>query len=796
VFHWLRSRRLAAVLAVAVLAGGCATYRVAHRAESAARRGDWDAAVYHYLEAVARDPENVRYRMALVRARQKAAQEHFKRGSALRELGNLIAAESELKMAVELDPTHQYAEQMLKEVQRELEILSSPGGEKTLEEIKKKAREAKVKPPVLNPRSKEPITLRFPRPTSVKEIYRALGKAFGFNVLFDPKLKDDKISVELNDVTPERALETVMQAAGHFYKVLDEHTIIVAEDTPQNRRDYEDLVIKTFFLSNAEVKDVDKMLRSLIEARRLATNEQLNAITLRDTADKVAIAEKLIEINDKAKAEVLVDVELMEVNSTKLRELGTKLSTYSIGLNLDPSRVTESGGDSIYLNELSNISNGDWTVTVPNVLINLIKNSTDAVSLAQPQLRITEGEKASLVIGQRLPIPVTTFNTANTVGGNIVPLTSYQYQDVGIKIDVEPRVHHNREITLKLSVEVSSQAGEVQSPNGQVQPIIGTRTINTVIRLKDGETNMLVGLYKEDTSVSETKIPLLSDIPLLGKLFTNTSKKKQTTDLVLTLTPHIIRFPDIREEDLAPLWVGTEKRISYYGNSPRVRSGRQVPGPFDRPEGSRREIRRPPAAERGLRRRTPPLPRQLRPPKRVSPPRGPGRGVSLVPPSNRPKGSSARAIEPEVVEDPAGAPPAADVGVLVTMEPAALTLAPGETADLEIRARGVDGPMTLPLTLTADPKRLRIEGISGGEGAAEVSGRIAPDGGVAALIATLPADGGAERVVARVRVHALAPGAAPVVLASGWAELPGGVEEPVAASGSAVAVSDGEADSP
>ncbi|MFV2072997.1 MAG: secretin N-terminal domain-containing protein, partial [Thermoanaerobaculales bacterium] len=321
-YRWLKSRSrglaLTAGLLAVLTAVGCSTAKeTADDGSKAFERQNWDAAVYHYLQALAEDPGNVEYKMQLTFARQKAAQKHFRNGVALRKLGRLLAARNELQMAVQLDPTNQFAEQVLEKVEEEMTILSTPDGARQLEEMKREAREAKVKPPILNPRSQEPITLTFPKAKPVKEIYRAIGKAYGFNVLFDSKLKDDRLSVELRDLTAERSLEMMMQAAGHFYKVQDEHTIIVADDTPQNRREYEDLVIKTFFLSNAEVKDIDKLLRSLIEARRLSTNEQLNSITLRDTADKVAIAEKLIRANDKAKAEVLIDVEILIMASTK-----------------------------------------------------------------------------------------------------------------------------------------------------------------------------------------------------------------------------------------------------------------------------------------------------------------------------------------------------------------------------------------------------------------------------------------------------------------------------------------------
>ena len=240
---------------------------------------------------------------------------------------------------MQLDPANQYAEVELEKVRKDLAVLLQEGGAAKLAEMKKAAAEMKVKPPALNPASDEPMSLSFPNPTNVRDIYKAVGQAFGINILFDPKLRDAKMSIELKNVTARQALESVMQAAGNFYKVLDEKTVIVVEDTPQNRRDYEDLVVKTFFLSNADVKDVNNMLRALIDARRIATNEQLNSVVIRDTADKVAIAERLINANDKAKAEVLVDVELIQVDSTKLRDIGMSLSTYSYTLGVDAKQL-------------------------------------------------------------------------------------------------------------------------------------------------------------------------------------------------------------------------------------------------------------------------------------------------------------------------------------------------------------------------------------------------------------------------------------------------------------------------
>ena len=232
-FRWQRTDHPALLMAGVVLAlalfAGCSSQ--SKKGQEALQHENWDAAVYHYLELVAKDPENIEYRIGLRRARQKAANEHFQRGLAFRQIGRIGEARDEVQMAIQLDPAHQYAAQVLEDIQEELEILSRPDGEFTLQEMKKRAREAKVQPPILDPGSDEPVTLVFPKAKPVKEIYDAIGKAYGFNVIFDPKLKDDRIPVELRDVTAERALEIVMQAAGHFYKVLDAKTIIAVSYT-------------------------------------------------------------------------------------------------------------------------------------------------------------------------------------------------------------------------------------------------------------------------------------------------------------------------------------------------------------------------------------------------------------------------------------------------------------------------------------------------------------------------------------------------------------------------------------
>lgn len=562
--------RLIRALLVALIAAmtfSCTTFRAWQDAQEYELAGDWDRAVESYEQALRLDPGNVKFRAALQHARLEASRQHFTKGKQLRSAGHPDMAVLELRLAVELDPTNQYAAIELAKAMASMREASSRQYE-DIEEMKRRVTETS-RPPILNPASNQPISLTFPQDTPVKDIYRALGSAYGINIMFDQRLPNDNISIELRDVTAQEALERVMQASTHFYKVLDEQTILVIPDNANTRREYEDLVIRTFYLSNGDAEQVQNIVRTMLEARHVFALKAMNAITIRDTADRVLIAEKIIEANDKAQAEVVVQVELLQIDASKLRAIGLDLSSSSIGAGL-----TNAAGNTITslpIGAFRDLDSSNWSLTVPSVAYNLMKTSGQATLLAKPQLRISEGQSATLLIGQQVPIAVTTYNSIQQQPGTgqiFAPPTSFQYRDVGIKITIEPRVHHNREVTLKLSVEVSNIA---EQGTGD-QPTFGTRSIESTIRLKDGETNFLAGLIRRDETDSDQDIPFLSDLPLIGRLFTNSSARSQATDLVLTMTPHIIRIPDITEEDLAPMWVGTQTNLTFRGTTPRMES--------------------------------------------------------------------------------------------------------------------------------------------------------------------------------------------------------------------------------
>ena len=703
-----RRHALSLGLALLVILASCSGYRGFREAQHAELTGDWDTAVLRYMELVTQDPADLRYRAGLLRARTQAAHAHFEEGRKLQEAGRDRDAMLEMQRAVQLDPTNQYALTELEKLRTKIE--TSGLQPRTISQMKDDARAAEPMPPTLSPLSDDPVSFDFPNATFM-EVYRAIGQAFGINIVFDTRLRDAPVGpegIELRDVTAIEGLEILMHSLGHFYRVLDEQTIMILQDTQQNRQRFEDRIIQTFFLSNSDVSDVMTILRSLLNTRFIATNERLNAIAMLDSVEKVKIAQRLIEQNDKAKAEVVVDVELLQIDTSKLQELGMSLDANRLGISLDI------GGEEVPLrmSDVESLNQNNWVLTVPGFLFDFVKTATDAQTLAKPQVRITEGEEASFSIGDRVPIPVTSFNTANTAGSNIVPITSYQYQNVGIEVDITPRVHHNEEVSLELSIEVSNISGQIES-----QPIIGSRNINTSIRLRDGETNFLAGLIRTSETTGQSGIPGLSEVPVLGRLFSRRSTDNRRTDIVLTLTPHIIRRADIREEDLAPIWVGTESNVVYRGSSPRVDSG--VDGPFDEPQaegGALDELqdRLPPGLRdaapeggqsQGEEDEGPPLGVELVPP----PPGNPPRNAGLF--DSRPAPDSPRIIVPAAFQQRAARSAA---GVELTFAPEALRASVGDSFEVRLDVRSTAPLSHLPLRLRFDPSLIEVTAVRAG----------------------------------------------------------------------------------
>lgn len=566
-------------LLVTALACGSASYQ---RGRIQLEHGHLDEAVANLEKAVAQNPGNVKYKTELVRARLMASQRHTENARLASAREDYASALKELQLALKYDPGNQLAQDDMAKILAAIQVQEREqrSSALTLEAMKAEAAQ-KSGAPQLDPASNIPIVLKF-NDTPLKTILDAVSKASGINFLYDDKAETTRrVTVDFSKVSLEKVLNYLMLQTKHFYKVLDPHTLIIVPDTKQKRDEYQDQVIKTFYLSNADVKDVFQLVRSILQARKMAMNQDLNSITIQDTPGNVAMAQRIIENNDKSKGEVLVDVELLEVNSSLVRNLGVDLSAkaFTIGPENNLTKDATSGkvtgigaGPPVRFNSLDSVLRGTmWVSPVPNLIVNLLLTDTDSQVLAKPQLRVMEGQKASVHIGDRIPIATSNQYLGSTgTTTTYTPITSYTYQDVGVKIEIEPKVHHNREVTIKLKTEVSSVTGYVSSGSSLTgdQPIIGTRESTTTLRLEDGETSLLAGLIRKEDKKSLSGLPGVSEVPILRRLFSNTKDEKASTDVVMLVTPHIIRMPNITEENLEPLWVGTEQGPKVGGSAP------------------------------------------------------------------------------------------------------------------------------------------------------------------------------------------------------------------------------------
>jgi general secretion pathway protein D len=531
---------------------GCATSGAFRAGERAEGRQDYDRAVIEYGKAVKLDPDNAQYRKSLERARLRAAQDHTFAARRLSGRGLLKEALDEYRLALDLDPASSVVAGEIKAT----EARRQAGAQAvSLDEIKERVRERALPGLALGPGAREPLGLSF-RNASLREAYQALGKAAAVNFIFDPQFQDQPITLDLKDVPFEQALAALGSTGHTFHRVVDAHIVSVVPDTPAKRREFEQQTVKTLFLSNADLKETIDLLRVVLGARRVAPLPGANALTINDTPDKVAAAERIVEVVDKRRAEVVVEVEILEVNRTKLKEYGIQISSglesqgiegVAGGIFPDPTKKTT-------LNEDLYAKSSLVVTALPGVIYRLLQQDSSTRILANPQLRTSEGQTAQARFGDQVPVPVTTFSAIAQGGLPQQPITSFEYKNVGVNIDITPRVHHDGDVTLNLKLDVSA----VGPPGYQGLPTFNSRTVTTVIRLRDGETNILAGLINDQERLSLTGIPGLASIPVLGHIFSHNRREVLETDIVMTLTPHVVRRPQITEEDLRSFQVGGE----------------------------------------------------------------------------------------------------------------------------------------------------------------------------------------------------------------------------------------------
>jgi len=768
------SRVLCLCLVALTLACGASAY---HRGMYNLDKRNYDDAVSNLEEAVKSNPNVLKYKTELVRARLKASHVHMDAAEMALARQDYATAAINYQKALQFDPSNQYAKDQLEKVIAEASAkeLSDRQAAASIDQMKADTRDD-MGVPQLDPASNIPIVLKF-TDTPVKTILEAVSKASGINFLYDDKADVGKrVTVDFAKVDLSQVMDYLMMQSKNFFKVLDPHTLIIIPDNKQKRDEYTDQVIRTFYLSNADAKDVFQLVRSILQARKMAMNQDLNSITIQDSPDVVAICQRIIEDNDKSKGEVAVDVELLEVDSTLLRQLGINITATSFTIGPKSNLTTDAttgaitgigNGAPVPLNELGRtLSHSLYISPVPNFVADLLLNTSNSQILAKPQLRVMEGQKAMVHIGDKYPIPTSNTYTPTTTTTSYTPITSYTYQDIGVKIEIEPKVHHNHEITIKLKVDVSAISGSVGggTANNPAQPIIGTRESNSVIRLEDGETSMMAGLISKEERTTLNGVPGLSEIPILRRLFGTTKDEGKKTDVVMLLTPHIIRMPNITEKDLKPLWVGTADNPKLKGeaNSSWARS------PFAEKKGTGAA---PPAAGAAP---------SVGAPKTAPDAKGGGTGVGAT---GAPSASGAVQVKPQ--DSAAQGAQAAVSPMRIMLSPTNLMAKPGEPVILNLVVVGAQEVKGIHLEMQYPVDTMKFQGADEGTffkmggGASVFSAQEGRPGVVTMDLGRNDGASSGSGLAGRIRLTAVKPGQARVSFGSGTATTSAGQSVPV-----------------
>jgi general secretion pathway protein D len=649
---------------------------------------DYDLALSFYEKAVQADPNNAGYKIRLNQTRFEAGEKHIKEGLRLKQTGDYQGAATQFQRAVAIDPSSPVAAAELKKI---LAIIAQQqhaqdGTPPTDEDDNSKYL---AMPPELKPLSAQPINLTM-RNADSKAVFDTIGKLAGLTMIYDPDYPARKISVELNNVTLEQALEIASFESKAFWKPVTENIVMIIQDQTQKRRDYEEEVLKTFYMSNTvtpqDLTEIVTGLRQLFDLKRIVQLNSQNAITVRATPDVLQLISKVVNDIDKAKPEVIVQVEVLEARTDRLRNLGiTPGQTASIAINPNTSSTssttTSTTTQNTTLQTLGNLNSSDYQVTLPSFTANAVLTDTFTKIIQDPELRSIDGQQAKLKIGDRIPIATGSFQAGVGVGavgtaGLVNPLvnTQFQYQDVGVNIDITPRVHPNHEISLKTKIEVSSVTG-TSTIGGISQPIISQRVVEHDIRLKDGEANILGGLIQRTDTRTLNGWPGLAKIPIIRYLFSNDDIEHQTDEVLIMLIPHIVRLPDWTLANLRTLYTGSDANIQVKKESAvKVPDGVKPAGAQAQPGGVPQQPGAPPTA----------------------PPGAPG-GIANAPgtaPGVAPAGAPSQQLGP--------------TGKL-RFEPAAMTLKVGEKRTIAVVVDNVNDLFSIPMLLQYNPAVVSVE---------------------------------------------------------------------------------------
>jgi general secretion pathway protein D len=557
-------------------------------------RQDYEAAFEFYKAAFQQKPDELKYRVPFERTRMLSAASKIKRGQKLRSQGNLQEALTVFQQAIEVDPSNDLAAQEIRRTEQMIQKGGSGGGQATTtppdrrgeeDDPLRKRLEGASSPVALAQFPDSPITALEMTEDS-KVAYETIGKLAGINVLFDPDYTSRRLSIKLKGVSLQEGLDIVALESRTFWRPVTPNTIFVAQDTQAKRRELEQNVVKTFYLGNVsgptDLQDIVNAIRTVLEVQRIQQIPSQSAIVIKGTPDQLALASKMIDDIDKSKPEVIVDVWVAQVRRDKLRNLGITppenmtvalQGTNTTSTGTGTGTTTTSTGGGLNFNDLQHLNSTNYAVTIDPLKAVALFSDADSKILQNPKIRATDNEKATLTIADKIPIATGSFGTPLGIGtgvGSVGVNTQFTYTDVGVKMEITPRVHPDGQVTLKTSLEISNLNGS-QTIGGITQPIISTRKVEHTIRLMDGETNLLGGILEVSDSITSGGTPFLGQIPLLKYLFSSTQKEHITNELVFVLVPHIVRSQELNDLNRRAFDVGTGSGIDL-----RM-AGRQVP---------------------------------------------------------------------------------------------------------------------------------------------------------------------------------------------------------------------------
>jgi len=699
---------------------------------NAEARDNYEAAYDLYSKAYELKPLDLRYKAAVTRMRFLAGTSYVHRGQKLRDDGKLQDALVLFEKAYLIDPSSDIAQQEIRRSKAMLDAKAGGGGAKPeagMSPIRKRLETAQ-EPVELAPISNVPITLKLTEDS--KTIYQTIGRLAGLNVLFDPDYTSRRVSVELNGVTLDQALQVVAMESKTFWRPVTANTIFVASDTIAKRKELEQNVIKTFYLSNisqaTELQDMVNAIRSILEVSRIQQLPTQKAIVVRGTPDQVALAQKLITDIDRAKPEVIIDVVVMQVTHDFTRDLGivppgsatvalqgvtsATTTTTTTGTTTPTSGTTP---NTLTLNTFNNLNATDFLVTIPQATANFVFSNANTKIIQSPQVRASDGQKASLKIGDRVPVATGSFQPGiGGVGINPLVNTQFQYIDVGVNVDITPQVHANREVSMKVTIDVSSVTSQVNI-GGIQQPVIGQRKMEHEIRLREGEVSLLGGILEEQDIKNLSGIPGLGQIPILKYIFATNHTEKHENEIVFALIPHIVRGQELTALNEKALDVGT-------GTSIELRRKIESPG-GGAPQGTAFPVRNGATAVQAQSPATPtpPIPGQSSVPPQPAPPVTPQPAT----PATAPSGSIAFSFDPAVASQTTGA-----------------------TFPVNVTLSGAQDVFSVPLQISYDPKLLQLVNVSNGSFLSQDGQPVAlvhrddPSTGVLQVTATRPPSSG------------------------------------------------------